>query len=205
MALVFQQMQRIKTIARTKGAGSAAAYSASLMVGMTVLGALTMQLKDLVSGKDPRDMTTGKAWAAAAAQGGGLGIYGDMLYTGLGGNSRGGQANWTNLAGPVASTAGDLLNVTLGNAGQAIQGKDTKAGAELLRFAKQNTPLINLWYLRSAIDHMVMHDMQENLSPGYLSHMRGQARRDWGQDYWWAPGEGVPSRAPDLGAAVGEQ
>ena len=28
------------------------------------------------------------------------------------------------------------------------------------------------------------------------------ARRDYGQEYWWKPGEALPERAPELGAAV---
>src|SRR6185295_15182540 len=139
--------------------------SLALMTSLTLMGALSIELKDLVSGKNPRDATTPKFWGAAFSQGGGLGIFGDILYTGVGGNSRSGQPNWTNLAGPVAGTAADLANVTLGNLGQAAQGKDTKAAAELLRFARSNTPFLNLWYLKSAIDHAGFNELQDSLSP----------------------------------------
>jgi len=29
------------------------------------------------------------------------------------------------------------------------------------------------------------------------------ARRDYGQELWWRPGDPTPERAPDVGAAVG--
>lgn len=31
-----------------------------------------------------------------------------------------------------------------------------------------------------------------------------RARRDYGQRFFWRPGQPVPDRAPDLGATVGQ-
>ena len=200
LAVFDKHLRRIRSIPSTSGR---VAYSVSMLTSLTLFGALALQLKDIFAGKDPRDMTTGKFWTAAFMQGGGFGIFGDMLYTGMGGNARGGQANWTSMAGPVYGTAFDFLDVTLGNAYKAAQGKDTDFGADVLRFGKNNAPLINLWYLRAAIDHMLLHDMQEAVSPGYLSRMKQRSRKEWGQGYWWEPGEAMPDRAPDLEAAAG--
>lgn len=200
-AMISRHLRRIANIESTAGKLS---YGVSLAIGLTTMGALSLTLKDLVAGKDPRDMTEKKFWGAAFIQGGGLGIYGDLLYTGMGGNSRGGQANWANIAGPVVGTGFDLANITLGNAGELMQGKDTNIGAEAIRFSRQNMPFVNLWYARSALDHMFIHEMQEAASPGYLSKMRSNTRKEWGQNYWWEPGTGLPDRAPDLSAAVGE-
>lgn len=179
-------------------------FNVIMMGGLITFGALSTQLKALVSGQDPADMTNLKFWGKALAQGGGLGIYGDMLYTAMGGENRAGQPNWASLGGPVFGTAADYANVTLGNMGELMRGERTKAGAEIVRFAKQNTPFINLWYARSAIDHLLLQDIQETLSPGYLARMRQRARQDFGQEYWWQPGEAVPYRAPDFGNAIGE-
>ncbi len=55
-------------------AGDFGGYLASLMVGMTVLGATALQAKQFLTGRDPRDMTSWKFWAAAWAQGGGAGM-----------------------------------------------------------------------------------------------------------------------------------
>lgn len=201
LAIVEKHMRRINSIPTTQGK---MAYSVAMMTTLPLFGAVSMQLKDIASGKDPRDMTTGKFWMAAAMQGGGLGIFGDILYTGMGGNARGGQANWTGLAGPVFGTGFDLADLTLGNAFRAAQGKETDVGADLIRFARGNTPFINLWYLRAAVDHLAMHDLQESASPGYLRKMRKRAQKEWGQDYWWQPGEALPQRAPDVEAIAGE-
>lgn len=200
LAIVHKHMRRIKNIPTTRGK---VAYSAAILTGLTLFGALALQLKDMASGKDPRDMTTGKFWQAAFMQGGGVGIFGDVLYTGMGGNARGGQANWTSMAGPVFGTGMDLADVTLGNAARAAQGKDVDMGADALRFARGNTPFINLWYTRAAVDHLVLHDLQEAANPGYLRRMKQRARKDWDQGYWWEPGENLPDRAPDIEAAAG--
>jgi hypothetical protein len=32
-----------------------------------------------------------------------------------------------------------------------------------------------------------------------------QARRDYGQEFWWKPGEPTPERAPDIGTALRER
>jgi hypothetical protein len=200
LAMVLRNLERIRSIPSAKGK---VAYSLALLTGLTLMGALSVELKDLVAGKNPRDATTPKFWGAAFAQGGGLGIFGDILYTGMGGNSRGGQPNWTSLAGPVAGTAADFFNVTLGNFGQALQGKDTKAAAELLRFARQNIPFLNIWYLKSAIDHAGFNELQDTLSPGYLARQKAAARRDWGSTYWWEPDEQTPSQMVDLTTTAG--
>ncbi|MCC6196797.1 MAG: hypothetical protein IT518_20275 [Burkholderiales bacterium] len=201
LAMISRHLRRAAQMPDTAGA---LGYAASLIAGLAAFGAASLTAKDIVTGKDPRPMDSGKFWAAALVQGGGLGIYGDILYTGMGGQTRGGQANWTSLMGPVFGTGADLLDVTLGNLGQGLQGKDPHAAAELLRFSRQNLPFVNLWYARAALDHAVFHEMQEALSPGYLAKMRQRAARDWGQRFWWEPGEALPSRAPDFEAALGE-
>src|SRR5262249_55445818 len=60
------------------------AYAGGLLILSTLLGALSMQLKEIAGGRDPRRMDMSemgaKFWGAAILQGGGLGIYGDFLF-----------------------------------------------------------------------------------------------------------------------------
>ncbi|NWC74299.1 hypothetical protein HX823_09435 [Pseudomonas sp. P7759] len=182
------------------------AYSAALFSGMLLSGAVTNQLMDIMNGRDPRDMDDVRFWGQALMRGGGIGILGDLLNTGLGGDNRGGQPNLVGLAGPVIGTALDVM----GTAGKpffnAANGKETDPsdiGANLLRIGYQNTPLVRSWYTKAAIEHALIQDLQEVLSPGYLGRMQKRALRDFDQEFWWEPGESTPSRAPNLGAAVG--
>lgn len=204
LSMVSRHWGRMADQWRAGDKASSVAYGAALTTGLTIFGALAVQLKDLVNGKDPRDMTSAKFWGAAFTQGGGVGIFGDLLYTGMGGQNRAGVPNWMNLLGPVVGSAFEAVDLTFGNIGQAIRGEDTHAGAEALRFARSHLPFLNLWYAKAAIDHAALQDLQEMLSPGYLARMRARAQKDWGQDFWWRPGETLPSRAPDFGNAVGQ-
>ena len=162
--------------------GGKAAYAVSFGLGTTILGALALQLKDVTKGKEPRDMDTFAFWGAAFAQGGGAGIFGDYLYSN---QSRFGRSLTETAAGPVfGGVLPDLVDLTFGNVQEAAGGDPTHAGAEALRFAQSNTPLINLWYTRAILDRLVFQQMQEYLSPGYLARMRERARKDTGQEYW---------------------
>jgi len=180
-----------------------AAYTAALLLSTTALGAMVFQTKQMITGKDPVDMTTPKFWVRAAAQGGGAGFVGDMI---LGDTTQDRSTMDTMgrmLLGPTFGSAADLWELTKGNVDEAIAGKDTHIAAESIKFARSHTPYVNLWYGKAALDHLFLHAVQENLSPGYLNRQKDRARKDWGQDYWWAPGEAAPERAPDLEAIGG--
>ncbi len=176
-------------------------YGAGLMTGLTALGYAAMTAKDLRDGKDPKDLTNPKTWGAAFTQGGGLGIVGDFMFSDV---SRFGNTLTETLAGPVASTFSDLAKLTIGNVHQAARGDATHAGAEMVQFLRGNTPGVNLWYTKAAIERAFLHDLQEAVSPGYLSRMEQRAKKEFGQEFWWQPGELTPDRAPDFGSMVGD-
>lgn len=198
------------------------AYGSSLAFGMTLFGALTIQLNDLKSGRDPRDMTGDggedpgqlvKFWAAAFAQGGGLGFLGDMLMTGLGRHGQSGaSAAVGGLAGPVVGSAFELVyDVGLENLREAAQGRDTHAGAEAFRWARGHLPGVNLWYGKLVLDQAVLNQAQEALSPGYLGKMRRRMEREWRSSWWWEPTDtglatgdmSSPARSPSFEDMVG--
>lgn len=180
-----------------------AAYTAALAVSGTILGAIAFQTKQVVQGKDPIDMTTPKFWTRAIAQGGGAGFMGDIVL----GDTTQDRSPLDSLSrltmGPSFGSLADAWELTKGNFDEWNAGKRTHAGAEALRFAKGHLPYINLWYSRAALDHLLLHSLQENLSPGYLDRQRSKAQKDWQQGYWWTPGETAPDRAPDVSAIGG--
>lgn len=181
------------------------AVLAGLNVSLMMLGAIVLQNKAILQGKDPYDMTEPKFWAKALGQGGGMGYVGDFLTKDpteqRGSNFE--QAGGV-LMGPAGgATAGLFGDLLLTNAWEAAKGKETHAGAEALRWANSQLPYASLWQVRGAWEHWFIHNAQEALNPGYLGRMRSRAMKDWGQDYWWAPGEIAPGRAPDLSQAAG--
>ena len=183
-----------------------AATLAALNVSLMALGAIVLQTKALTQGKDPFDMTEGKFWTRALTQGGGLGYVGDLLFkdpTEWRGNTFEQAAG--SAFGPAAGAAAGLaLDLGLTNAWQAALGKQTHFGAEALRWTNSNLPYANLWQTRALWERAFLNQAQEALSPGYLARMQQRAQRDWGQGFWWAPGEMLPERPPDFARAAGQ-
>lgn len=181
------------------------AVMAGLNVSLMMLGAIVLQEKAILGGKDPYDMTQGKFWVKAMGQGGGLGYVGDFLTKDpteqRGSNfEQAGSVVLGPAGGAVAGLAGDLL---LTNAWEAAKGKDTHAMGEAIRWGNSQLPYASLWQIRGAWDHWFVHNLQEAANPGYLGRMRSRAMKDWQQDYYWAPGEIAPDRAPDISRMAG--
>lgn len=179
---------------------------AALNVTLMMLGAVALQTKAIAQGKDPYDMTEGKFWLRAEAQGGGFGYLGDLLFkdpTEQRGSSI--EQGVGSILGPAAGAAAGLGgDVLWKNAWEAAKGKDTHMAAEALRWTNSQLPYTSLWWLRGAYEHAFLHQAQEAVNPGYLSRMQQRAQKDWGQGFYWTPGEALPDRAPDFSRVVGE-
>jgi len=182
--------------------GGKAAYIAGLMAMTTVFGALAQSVNDLVSGKDIRNYNPmsefgGKNWIGAFLKGGSLGIYGDFLFSAT--TQHNDQGPMSALLGPTAGLIDDAYKLTAGNLYKAAEGKHTNFGTNLVSFIKGNTPGASLWYVKGALDHLIVHNLQEAARPGYLSTMQQRARKEFGQSYWWSPGKGPEGmRAPGV-------
>lgn len=182
-------------------AGSRVAYVAAVAGMSTIIGGMVTQVNELLLGRDPLDMTDPRFAARAFLKGGAVGILGDFLYSDTTSHGSNGPAEI--LAGPLVGTFAEFDRLTRGNVIEAAQGKKTHFGAEAVRFFAGNLPGANLWYAKGVINHLLLHNIQEMLSPGYLSDMRTRARREFGQRFYWEPGESVPDRLPELSAAGG--
>lgn len=185
-------------------ARSRAGYLAAVVASTTVLGMAALQVDELLKGRDPINMNPfegkagGRNWVRALLKGGSLGLYGDFL---LSEQTQHGQSPTAAMLGPVVGLGEELLGLTQGNLIQLVQGKDTHAGAELLKFARGMTPLANNWYTKALTDHLIFNQLQEMASPGYLDRVRRRAQREFGQSFYWDMGDTTPSRAPDLTTA----
>lgn len=194
-------------IAREIGAGRGARgamYAGSILITGTLLGGLALQLKELAGGRDPRDMRDASFWGAALLQAGGLGIYGDFLFAGV--NRFGGGLTGT-IAGPLAGRADQLRNRTIGNVYEAIEdGSPNNVGREAVATLRDWTPGGSLWFARLAYERVVLDQLQHLLDPDARKAFRNrerQRKRDYGNAFYWGPGEASPRRAPDLSSAVG--
>lgn len=172
--------------------GGTARYLAALFVGATVMGGLAVQVNELASGRDPRDMTDERFYGMALLKGGSLGLFGDFLMSQ---STQHGNTFLGALEGPAFGLLEDAYQATLGAAVKKAQGEEPHVGANLVKLLKGLTPGTSLWYAKAALDRMIFHQLQEFLSPGYLDRMRARAQREFGQSYWWKPEKGALYRA----------
>ncbi len=178
------------------------AYLASLMISTTLMGALAWQGKQIARGKDPQDMTDPRFWEAALIQGGGLGLFGDFLFSDV---NRFGSGPIVTAAGPVAKFAEDLLRLGLGNLRQGVEGKRTNVGREAVRFAKRYIPGGSLWYARLAMERLIFDELQRMADPDAaraFTRAEKRLRRTTGQRYFWRPGRPRPERGPRIGIRI---
>lgn len=174
-------------------------YGSALLVSGMALGAVSEQAHQAARGHDPVDVEKHpKFWVKATLRGGGLGIAGDMLLMDTTAERSTQEALGRMALGPTFGTLADAWELTKGNMDEHLLGKDTHAAAEALRLGQSLTPVANVWWIKPMVDHSFMHALQESLSPGYLARVKRRAEKDWGGQYWWAPGTGLPQRAPEF-------
>lgn len=177
-------------------------YLAPHLIGLTTLGALSWQLREIAKGRDPEDMTTAKFWWRAMAQGGGLGIMGDFLY---GAVDRHGMNFYAQVfGGPGAGLLIDVVDLSGGNIQAVAKDADANFGRDLARFVERYTPGSSLWYARLALDRLLWDNLQRAIDPKAASAFRRMERRalkDSGQRFWWRPGQTVPDRTPVISDA----
>lgn len=159
-----------------------------LMAATTVFGYMSMVAKDILKGREPRTFNDDpanniKLMSAAMSQGGGLGIYGDFLF---GEYSRYGRSFLSTLAGPTFGQVDDLAEILT----RIRTGEDV--GANVMRTVINNTPFINLFYTRQALDYLFLYELQEMVNPGYLRRMESRIMRENDQRFFVPPSQHVP-------------
>ncbi len=203
LSLMFNQLGRVLY---KKVNGSR--FGNVLMFGLvtTAAGALSLQVKEMARGRDPRDMTGGKFWKAALLQGGGLGIFGDFIYAA---ENRFGNSLAASAAGPVATAVESGVSL-IGHIATALTSGDPKkvdkAQREAVRFADQFSGPTNLWYLAAAFDRLIWDGLTDWLDPDAgIARDRAERKRirDYGNGSYWPPGSPLPTRWPDLTNIIG--
>lgn len=167
------------------------AHIGTLLAGMTMAGYASMAMKDMVKGYwPPRDPTDPATWAAAFAQGGALGIYGDYLFAQT---NRFGSGVLETAAGPTIGSAADLITLAL-KARDVATGKLTGSEADFpaaraINFVLGNNPIypLNLFYVRPAMDYLFLNSIREAASPGYLRKQAKRRMSDYGQTQMLRP------------------
>lgn len=156
---------------------------AHLIFATTMMGYVAQSAKQLAKGRTPRDPELPETWVAAAAQGGGFGIYGDFMF---GEFNRFGRSFVSTAAGPTASVIDDLAEIYT----RFRTGDD--AAAQVVRTLVNNSPFINLFYTRVALDYLILYQIQETLNPGYLRRLERKLLKDNNQQFIVPPSRVIP-------------
>lgn len=178
---------------------SRVARGTAFMAMSTAAGALSLQAANIVAGKDPASMSDPKFWVQAFVKGGGGGIYGDLLASGLKGDRSAGDVT-AEFAGPLPGLASDVIRTAAAPMRQALNQDGTAQGEtkarEAVNIGRRFTP--NTWYTKLAIDRMFWDKLQTLVDPDYRGSFRrsNDAARKQGTPYWWGRGEAAPSRLP---------
>lgn len=190
----------------TRTAIRGALWGAAIFTAATLGGALSMVIKDILAGKDPRagafDPGDGKFyefWGAAALQGGGAGIYGDLLASEQ--NRFGGGLGRT-AVGPTGDLVGYGIGLLFTPAASWLADEKTNVGREITKGSRY-LPGSSLWYLRLIYQRTLVESLQDQVDPDAAQAFRRRAamqQRDYGSGFWWAPGSGpLPQRLPQFG------
>ena len=188
-----------------------AAYLGYLAVSTTLVGAMAIQVNEMLMGRDPQEVDP-YFLARSMLRGGALGPLGDVLVAGS--TSWGGGVQ-DYILGPVAGVAGDTIKLTAGNlfqaASQAIDGDDLDLDLmrEIMDYQRRYTPM---WQTPlagggQALDRLLTDSLLLTLDPEAIDAISARETRRqnlFGNEAWWAPGSPLPTRGPNLGAAIGQ-
>lgn len=174
--IAFSQRVLGRTILNApKGKSGQAMHIGATIAGLTVAGYMAMTAKDMARGLwPPRDPTDPATLIAAMTQGGALGIYGDFLF---GTRTRFGSGFIETASGPSVGFLSDAWKIW-----QDAREGNPKAGS-YLDLALQNTPFINLFYTRTALDVLFLNSLREAVKPGSLKKQEKFIKKERGQEF----------------------
>lgn len=178
-----------------------AVYGMGMIIALSTLGGyLRMTARDAFYGTEfrkPKDLTeASKIGLAALAQGGGLGIFGDMLF---GEVNRFGASNMSSFGGPVATDMSQLFHIYNEWASHLGTPTEKDVWPELTRFAINHVPGGNLFYLKGSLDYMAWYHIFEAMHPGWWARTNARMEKDQGRSMQgYSPGGTVPYGIPGV-------
>lgn len=163
-------------------------HMAQMVAMVSIAGYLSGVVRDLISGKTPKRLTTdegGINYATlndAVVRGGGMGIMSDILFNEY---DRGTRNFLSYAAGPIVGQLDPIASITTrGMRGENVRGEAGKLFMD-------NMPFINLFYIRPVLNYLILWNLQEMMSPGILRRIEDKTSERYGQEYFSRPSEHV--------------
>jgi hypothetical protein len=155
------------------------AHIGTMLAGLTMAGYAAMTMKDFTRGYwPPRDPTDPHTLGAAFVQGGAAGIYGDYLFSRV---SRFGGGPLETFLGPTIGAGSGLVDLILKARDAGLSPDEQVKMADWLNYATQNTPYVNLYYVRPALDFLFLNSLHEVATPGYIKKTESKRFSQYGQ------------------------
>jgi hypothetical protein len=175
-------------------------YMIPLALGMSAMGALSLQLGEIANGNNPLPMWDDddpdvalSFMTKAAMKGGGMTLLGDIVAAGADTSGRDGRDF---LLGPMGGDMVKLAQLTSGTANQILNGKDvTSKTNQMYMLAKSKIPGQNLWYTKTAMNRLMFDDIQNMIAPDYQQKYKRKMQKQ-GRSQWWESGEGLDGLNP---------
>ncbi|MCS5594178.1 MAG: hypothetical protein NZ730_06505 [Porticoccaceae bacterium] len=169
------------------------AYLGKFSAGSTMMGALSLQVKEMLKGRESRDTDAG-FWKDAWILGGSGSLFADLIVSDP---SKYGQSLTDSIAGVQMGTLDKVMRFTTGNIRQAIKGDETNILGEGVSVIKGLTP--DIWQTQMLQDYF-FDALRMEVDPKYKSTLRKMARKrktEYGQGEWWRKGELTPEFMQD--------
>lgn len=154
---------------------------AQLIAMTTIGGYLSGAIKDLVKGRTPKPLVDERdgsiRWEVvndAFLRGGGAGIMGDFLFTEY-------DRSYNHFLGVAAGPVFGQMDMLSAGFSKAIRGEDPTR--EISKVVLNNTPFINLFYIRPILDYFVIWNLQEMVSPGYTRNLKRIVEKENQQEF----------------------
>lgn len=175
-------------------------WNIGLICGLSILGGyMRIALSNVASGAPQHDPLDPKTMAAALAQGGGLGVFGDYFFSELG---RAGAHPLETFGGPMVSDVSALAHILYGWRDMTLDdtGHRQNTGfGDLAHWTVRHIPFANLIYLRGALNFMLWQHLYEAADPGYWDRVNRRLMKERGRTMLgYRPGAGVPYGVPPL-------
>ncbi len=178
-------MQRVWPMA-AKLHGNPALGLGEYALGATVLGYVSLALKNVLSGQEPPDPADWHTWTASAAQGGSGSIFADLL---LPGHTQGHELSGV-FSGPVVEEAQDFLTAAKAGFGPGRASAEHKMAEAAVPILRSDVPFANLWFSKLAWQYGIVYPTMESLHPGALHRMQETAQNEYNEKFWMKPGGG---------------
>ena len=172
-----------------RGGVKAFSYLTTLGTSLTIAGAISIQIQNILQGRDVEKMDNLNFWMRSAFKGGSGAIIADII------------ANGADIVdGPLHSFAKQLGRLSKLGMKKLADGRDAGLLAEFLKFTKDNLPVVNSWQLDLVTDRVLENAIQTFDPVGHnkMRRRRKKYLRSKEKSEYWRYGKTEPDRAPEF-------